>query len=136
MATDFNPNMDLSKFKTFDYMGGVEQHIRLPLNPDLLNNRIRRSVARELTAKGLREVKPEENPDLVVRYWIESDTDARTTGSVYWGTYGSYYTGHWTYAYSTVSAAAAHQGAIGIELIDANARDLAWRMACDYKRSW
>jgi hypothetical protein len=39
------------------------------LNPNQLNNQIHRAVTRELTAKGLREVKPEENPDLVVRYW-------------------------------------------------------------------
>jgi hypothetical protein len=35
------------------------------LNPNQLNNQIHRAVTRELTAKGLREVKPEENPDLV-----------------------------------------------------------------------
>lgn len=70
---ELTPNMDFSKFKAFAYIGGVEQYIRLQLNPDPLNNRFRRSVARE--------VKPEENRDLVVRYWIESETDARMTGS-------------------------------------------------------
>jgi len=45
MATDFNPNLDFSKYKTFAYIGGVEQLMRLQLNPELLNNRIHRSSA-------------------------------------------------------------------------------------------
>ena len=65
MATDFDPNRDFSKFRTFSFIGGVEQLVRLQLNPNQLNNQIHRAVTRELTAKGLREVKPEENPDLV-----------------------------------------------------------------------
>ena len=72
IATDFDPNLDFSKFKSFAFIGGVEQLVRMQLNPDLLNNRIHRAVSRELTAKGLREVNPEENPDLVVRYWANS----------------------------------------------------------------
>jgi hypothetical protein len=68
LAVDFNPNLDFSKFKTFAFIGGVEQLVRMQVNPDQLNNRIHRAVTRELTAKGLREVKPEENPDLVVRW--------------------------------------------------------------------
>ena len=61
LATDFNPNLDFSKYKTFAYIGGVESLVMLQLNPDLLNNRIHRAVVRELTAKGLREVQPEES---------------------------------------------------------------------------
>jgi hypothetical protein len=67
LAIDFDPNLDFSKFKTFAFIGGVEQLVRMQVNPDQLSNRIHRAVTRELTAKGLREVKPEENPDLVVR---------------------------------------------------------------------
>ena len=55
MATDFNPNLDFSKYKTFAYIGGVESLVRMQLNPELLNNRMHRAVVRELTAKGLRE---------------------------------------------------------------------------------
>src|SRR5258706_10186376 len=75
LAVDFNPNLDFSKFKTFAFIGGVEQLVRMQLNPDQLNNQIHRAVTRELTAKGLREVKPDESPDLVVRYWVNSEKD-------------------------------------------------------------
>ena len=128
MATDFNPNLDFSKYKTFAYIGGVESLVRLQLNPELLNNRIHRAVVRELTGKGLREVQPEENPDLVVRYWVEAESNAQLTGTAHWGMYGSYYYGYWTVMYTTMSTPVTHKGLLGIELIDAKARDLAWRL--------
>jgi Domain of unknown function (DUF4136) len=128
MATDFNPHLDFSKYKNFAYIGGVESLVRMQVNPELLNNRIHRAVARELTAKGLREVQPEENPDLVVRYWVEAEFTAQVTGTADWGVFGSYYTGHWTIMYSSMSTPVTHKGTLGIELIDAKARDLAWRL--------
>ena len=128
MATDFNPNLDFSKYKTFAYIGGVESLVRMQLNPELLGNRIHRAVARELTSKGLHEVQPEGNPDLVVRYWVEGESNAEVTVSSHWGTYGSYYYGYWTVMYTTMSTPVTHTGLLGIELIDAKARDLAWRL--------
>lgn len=50
------------------------------------------------------------------------------TGTAYWATYGTYYTGHWPVQYTTMSTSATHQGTLGIELIDAKTRELAWRM--------
>ena len=128
MAIDFNPNLDFSKYKTFAYIGGVESLVRMQLNPDLLNNRIHRAVVRELTGKGLREVQKEENPDLVVRYWVEAEFNAQVTGTADWGIYGSYYGGYWTVMYTTMSTPVTHKGTLGIELIDTKARDLAWRL--------
>jgi hypothetical protein len=128
MATDFNPNFDFSKYKNFAYIGGVESLVRMQVNPELLNNRIHRAVVRELTAKGLREVQPEENPDLVVRYWVEAEFNAQVTGTADWGVFGSYYGGYWTVMFTSMSTPVTHKGTLGIELIDAKARDLAWRL--------
>ena len=128
MATDFNPNLDFSQYKTFAYIGGVESLVRMQLNPEMLNNRIHRAVVRELTGKGLREVQPEDNPDLVVRYWVEAESTAQLTGTAHWGMYGSYYYGYWTVMYTTMSTPVTHQGLLGIELIDAKARELVWRL--------
>ncbi|MGC1902959.1 MAG: DUF4136 domain-containing protein [Candidatus Acidiferrum sp.] len=133
-AIDFNPNLDFSQFKTFAYIGGVEQLLKLQLNPDLLNNRIYRAVTRELTTKGLREVKPEENPDLVVRYWVNGQTtDINVSSHANWGIYGSYYGYHWGYIYYSMDASTTHLGTLGIELINARSRDLAWRMFASAK---
>ena len=128
MATDFNPNVDFSNYKTFAYIGGVESLVRLQLNPDLLNDRIHRAVTRELTAKGLREVQPEQNPDLVVRYWVEAESDVHLTGTAHSGMYGSYYYGYWTVMYTTMSTPVTHEGLLGIEMIDAKSKDLAGRL--------
>jgi len=127
-ATDFNPNLDFSKYKTFAYIGGVESLVRMQLNPELLNNRIHRAVVRELTSKGLREVQPEENPDLVVRYWVEAESNVLVTSNLNWGIYGSYYGTYWTAMYSTMSTPVTHKGVLGIELLDAKKQDLAWRL--------
>ncbi|HEY2823225.1 MAG TPA: DUF4136 domain-containing protein [Candidatus Acidoferrum sp.] len=133
-AIDFNPNLDFSQFKTFAYIGGVEQLLKLQLNPDLLNNRIHRAVIRELTAKGLREVKPEENPDLVVRYWVNGqETDINVSNHANWGIYGTYYGYHWGYIYYSMNTTTSHLGTLGIELIDPKSRDLAWRMFASAK---
>jgi len=128
VASDFNPHLDFSTFKTFAYIGGVEQLLRMQVNPDLLKNRIHRAVVRELTSKGLREVRPEENPDLVVRYWVETESDVQVTGTLNWGLYGSYYGGYWAVTYTTMDTPSTHRGTIGIELIQGTARDLAWRL--------
>ena len=70
-VTVFDPNVDFSKYKTFAYIGGVENLVMIHLNPDLINNRIHRNrihrmVVRELAKEGLREVQGQD-PDLVVR---------------------------------------------------------------------
>jgi hypothetical protein len=72
VEVDFHPNLDFSQFKTYAYIGDVEHLVMLQLNPELINDRVHRAVQRELTKKGLREVQPSENPDLVVRYWANS----------------------------------------------------------------
>jgi hypothetical protein len=50
---DFDPNLDFSKYKTFAFLGGVENLVMLHVNPELINNRVHRAVTREMTAKGL-----------------------------------------------------------------------------------
>jgi hypothetical protein len=133
IATDFDPNLDFSKFKTFAFIGGVEQLVRMQLNPDQLNNRIHSAVTRELTAKGLREVQPEENPDFVVRYWANSQKDVNVATNANWGVYGPYYGYHWGFIYYSMDATTTHQGTLGIELINDKSRNLAWRMFASMK---
>jgi hypothetical protein len=63
-----------------------------------------------------------------VRYWVEAESNAQVTGTAHWGMYGSYYYGYWTVMYTTMSTPVTHKGLLGIELIDAKTRDLAWRL--------
>ena len=67
----------------------------LQLNPELINDRVHRAVQRELTKKGLREVQPSENPDLVVRYWANSQVQVNVAATGNWGPYGPYLGTYW-----------------------------------------
>jgi len=133
LAIDFDPNPDFSRFKTFAFIGGVEQLARLQLNPDQLKNQIHRAVTRELTSKGFHEVTPEQDPDLVVRYFVESQMGVNVATNANWGVYGPYYGYHWGFVYYSMDASKTHQGILGIDLIDPHSRDLAWRMLANVK---
>ena len=127
-AVDFDPSIDFSKYKTFAYLGGVENLVMMQLNPDLIRSRIHRSAVRELTKKGLREVLPNENPDLVVRFWVNSSQQVNIAVLGDWGPYGPYIGSYWGWMYNDVSASSAREGSLVLDLIDAKAKSLAWRL--------
>jgi uncharacterized protein YheU (UPF0270 family) len=133
IATDFDPNLDFSKLKTFAFIGGVEQLVRMQVNPDQLNNQIHRAVTRELTSKGFHEVTPEQDPDLVIRYFVESQKGVNVATNTNWGVYGPYYGYHWGFIYYSMETSATQVGTLGIDLIDPHSRDLAWRMLVNVK---
>ena len=125
---DFDPNLDFSKFKTFAYIGGVENLVMMQLNPDLINTRMHRMVVRELEKKGLREVNPDQKPDIVVRYWANSETQVDVAVMGNWGVYGPFIGSYWGYLYNTVTATNQRQGTLILDLIDAKANALTWRL--------
>lgn len=128
VQVDFNPDVDFSKYKTFAYIGGVEKLVMLQLNPELIRDRVHRSVTRELTAKGLREVQPGENPDLVVRYWANSSSQLNVAATGNSGPYGPYIGSYWGFMYYTVSATTQREGSLVLDLIDPHKTDLVWRL--------
>jgi hypothetical protein len=125
---DFDPNIDFSKFKTFAYIGGVENLVAIQMNPDLINIRFHHMVARELEKKGLREVNPGQNPDLIVRYWANPETQVDVTVMGNWGPYGPYIGSDWGYLYNTVTSTSRHLGTLVLDLIDPKAKVLVWRV--------
>ena len=125
---DFDPSLDFSKYKTFAFIGGVENLVMMQLNPDLIRNRIHRSATRELTKKGLREVQPGENPDLVVRYWANSTQQVNVAVLGNWGPYGPYIGSYWGWVYNDVTASSAREGSLILDLIDPKTKNLAWRL--------
>lgn len=125
---DFNPSRDFSQFKTYAYIGGVEHLVMLQLNPTLINDRVHRAGQRELTKKGLREVQANENPDLVVRYWANSQVQVNVAATGNWGPYGPYLGTYWGFLYDTMSASCTREGLLVLHLIDAKNKDLAGRL--------
>ena len=130
---DFNPSLDFSKYKTYAFIGGVENLLMFDVNPDLVNERVHRSVTRELTKKGLREVLLNQNPDLVIRFWKlpPSQVNVATMGT--WGPYPPYVGSDWQSMYDSISGSSGKEGALLIDLIDARSKGLAWRLYLVHK---
>ena len=86
------------------------------------------SVVRELDKHGLREVKPGENPDLVVRYWVNSSAQVDVSVAGDWGPYSAYVGGYWSFLFESVGAGSKKESVLIIDLIDSKAKSLAWRL--------
>jgi hypothetical protein len=132
---DFDPEVDFSKYKTFAYIGGVENLVMMQLNPDLINIRIHRMLVREMEKKGLREVNANQNPDLVIRYWASSESQVNVAVMGNWGPYGPYIGSYWGNIYNSVTASNRREGTLILDLIDAKAKNLAWRLYLTRKLS-
>jgi len=127
VVVDFDPNLDFSKFKTYAFIGGVENLVAIQLNPDLIENRMHHSVSRELDKRGLHEVRPGENPDLVVRYWANSSSQVDVAVAGNWGQYAAYIDGYWGFLFNSVGVPNPKESNMIIDLIDPKAKSLAWR---------
>jgi Domain of unknown function (DUF4136) len=125
---DFDPSIDFSKFKTFAYVGAVENLVAIEMNPDLINIRFHQMVVRELGKKGLHEVNPGQNPDLIVRYWANPETQVDVTVMGNWGAYGPYIGSDWAYVYNAVGSTSHHLGTLILDLIDPRGKALVWRV--------
>jgi hypothetical protein len=132
-VVDFDPNLDFSKFKTFAYLGGVEHLAMLPLNPNQIHDEIHEMVGRELGKRGLKEVQRDQNPDLVIRYWVSTvaGTNSAPTGD--WNGFDLYLGDYWAHTLDLMNAQNVEGGSLLIDLIDAKRKGLAWRVYLDQK---
>lgn len=127
-AVDFDPNLDFSKYKTFAFIGPVENLVMMEINSDLINLRLHHSITRELTKKGLREVQANQNPDLVVRYWANTSKEVNLAVLGNWGPYVPYINSYWAWEYNDVSATSAKESCLVLDLIDPRTKTLTWRL--------
>jgi hypothetical protein len=125
---DLNPNLDFSKYKTFTFIGGVEHLAMLQVNPNQLRDTIHDSVSRALTQRGLKEVRRDQNPDLVVRYLAESNAQLNYAGGDNWGGYDKFTGEWWSTSFTLWYTSTTRNGSLMIDLIDAKRRGLAWRL--------
>jgi len=133
MNVDFNPDLDFSKYKTFAYVGGVEHLVMLQVNPNEIRDNLHEEVARELIKRGLKEVKRDENPDLVVRYFANSQSQVNFAATGDWGGFDPFIVDYWAYTYDLWNASTTREGSLMIDLIDVRRKDLAWRLLLQQK---
>ena len=81
VKTDFDPSTDFTRFHTFAFAGLTDITKTGLLDNSLTRKRIETGVSRELTKKGLREVKMDERPDLLVHYWLGTKDKQRVQGT-------------------------------------------------------
>jgi hypothetical protein len=130
---DFDPNLDFSKYKTFAYIGGVNTLEFRELNPDAISERVHAQVSQALVARGLKEVKPDQQPDLVVRYWANSQSSIVSPAAGTWGQFGQYVSDYWAYTYDLMKSESSLDATLVIDLIDPRRKDLAWRLYLEQK---
>lgn len=133
MNVDFDPNLDFSKYQTFAYIGGVEHLVMLQVNPNLIRDNVHEAVARELTKRGLKEVRRDQNPDLVVRYFANSQSEVNFAATGDWGGFDPFIADYWAYTYELWNASTTREGSLMIDLIDVKLKQLAWRLYCQQK---
>jgi len=132
VVADFDPNVDFTQYKTFEYHGWIEESDRV-LN-DLDRGRIERAFGAEFEARGLKYV--EEGGDLVVGLFIvaqqKTQTTAHTTQMGGMGGYGGYYGygpgwgwggGHSTTTYSEYDYV---EGTLVCDIYDKTKEQLVW----------
>ncbi len=130
---DFNPNLDFTKYKTFAYIGGVEHLVMMQLDPSEIRNRVHEMVARELINHEMKEVKRDENPDLAVRYFANSNTNVNSSATLDWGGFDPFIGNYWGYSYEVWTTRTTREGSLMIDLIDVKRKDLAWRVYLEQK---
>jgi hypothetical protein len=133
MNVDFDPSLDFSKYKTFAYVGGTNTLEFRQLDPNLISDRVHAGVAQALIARGLKEVKPDQQPDLVVRYWANSQSQMVSAAAGAWGGFGLFTDSYWAYTYDLMSAETRLDATLVIDLIDLKRKDLAWRLYVEQK---
>jgi Domain of unknown function (DUF4136) len=134
-SVDFDPDVDFSKFKTFAFIGPVQNLVEIQLNADLINTRMHDMVVRELGKKGLREVNLGQNPDLVVRYWAVPESQVNVAAMGNWAPYSAYIDGRWSSMYNTTPASNKRETTMILDLIQAKTKSLTWRVYMTRKLS-
>ncbi|MET0515778.1 MAG: DUF4136 domain-containing protein [Nitrospiraceae bacterium] len=133
VKTDFDQTADFSKFQTFAFAGMTDLNQNGVLANSLVRKRIETAIARELTKKGMSQVGLDQNPDLLVHYWMgvkdkqQIDTMGPSMGAYGWhGRYG-YGGGYGGGGYGGVTSYEYQEGTLIMDLIEPTGKQLVWR---------
>jgi uncharacterized protein DUF4136 len=147
VLTDSDPAVEFSAFRTFALSGMTDRGYEVgPSDHSPLRGRIKEMVDRQLAAKGLRQVRVEDRPDLLVHIFfgvkdqqrVESTDKTPGLYPRYTGLYPGFYNyqvkaydyhdGDWVPASTTVvTSYEDHEGTLIVDLADSSKRKLVWR---------
>lgn len=132
IQTDYDHRADFSSYSTFAWYQ-AEENIGPTEGPSqIVDRRIRHSIAENLEARGLGRAEPGD-ADLTVTYYasLNSQMQFHTTGWGYgagwgWGPYWGYGYGFWP-GWTTTTVHTYHEGTVIIDIIDREKNQLVWR---------
>ncbi len=131
VQTDYDHQSDFATFDTFAwYMQSGDDKAPTAGTNQIVDGRIRRAIARNLTGSGFSQTTPA-TADLLVTYYASLSQQMRmyTSG---WG-YGWGYGPRWGYGYSYwpgwgyTTASTWHEGTIIVDIVDRKKKQLVWR---------
>jgi len=119
--SDFDPEYDLSTYKTFDWGQKVKiEEGRNPLHYNEMNDkRIKAAVLDQMTTRGYQLTS--DNPDLIFHYHIIIDDQSVVATDPYGYNYGTY----WTHTQTNVFTY--QQGTLILDLMEKKSQNLIWR---------
>jgi hypothetical protein len=128
VRTDFDPAADFTTFQTYAFAGMTDVNQGGVLDNSLIRQRIEQMVGQQLSNKGLRKVGVEDNPDLLVHYWVGLKEKQRveSTGPAV-GAYGRRGGYGWGAGYSGVTTYDYTEGTLIVDLVTPAKKELVWR---------
>jgi hypothetical protein len=128
--SDYDTERQFSGLTTYAWMTPKQKLLQDPLvDNDLMNNRVRRSVGRRLTAQGFSEATGDTSADFLVTYHVSAETEYSVSN--FHGSYGYYPCwacyGH-RYGYGRDSTVRMYKrGTFMIDVVDPASSQLIWR---------
>jgi hypothetical protein len=132
VKTDFDPAVDLAKFKTYSFIAGIEMTKTGLLADPTVRERLKNFIAGGMEMRGLKEVPKDEKYDLAVRYWVarKAKTEEHvilSSDPYMWGGYPPYWGGAWGGFYEEYVVNHFVEGTLIVDLIDPGTKELVWR---------
>lgn len=132
VRTDHDHEADFSTYASFAWFSDADgDQPSAATGNQIIDRRIRRSIAARILSKGLTQAPPD-TADLLLTYYVSLDRRLRmySTGWGYgWGWGGP----HWGYGYSCwpgwgyTTVSTYHEGSIIVDIVDREKEQLVWR---------
>lgn len=129
VRTDFDPSAEFTTFKTYAFGGLTDVNQGGVLDNSLMRKRLEQMVDQQLAAKGLQQMSLDQNPNLLVHYWIGVKEKQRveSTGGA-GGAYGRRGGYGWGAGYGGgVTTYDYKEGTLVIDLVESTKKELVWR---------
>lgn len=122
VKTDFDPDADFTKFRTYAWKNGTPLPDSPAMNNTLVGERVRNAINGQLSMQGMRE--HQQNPDFFVTFFVGQRERTEID------TFGYAAAPRWRAGWGDVMVRNHREGTLVIDIVDAKTGRLAWRAYC------